>query len=70
MAECVASLCLGISPSLLLFTEPEKMACTWFGEVYSCCCLTSLPKPAWVLLDYVLQTIFSGAVYYSCYDPL
>ena len=21
-----------------VYTVPEKMACMWFGEVYSCCC--------------------------------
>ena len=24
-------------------TEPENMACTWFGEICSCSCLTALP---------------------------
>ena len=43
-------------------TEAEKMACTWFGEIPSCCSLTLLLGPAWVLLNYVLQTIFSGLV--------
>ena len=43
-------------------TEVEKMACTWFGEVPSCCSLILLLSPAWVLLKYVLQTIFSGPV--------
>ena len=38
------------------------MACTWFGEIPSCCSLTVLLGPAWVLLKYVLQTIFSGPV--------
>ena len=38
------------------------MAYTWFGEVPSCCSLTLLLGPAWVLLKYVLQTIFSGPV--------
>ena len=31
-------------------TEVEKMACTWFGEICSCCCLPALTGPAWVLL--------------------
>ena len=48
---------------LLLSTEPEKMACTWFGEIPSCCSLTALLGPVWVLLNYVLQTIFSGPVF-------
>ena len=39
------------------------MACTWFGEVPSSCSLTLLLGPAWVLLKYVLQTIFSGPVH-------
>ena len=36
------------------------MARTWFGEIPFCCSLTLLLGPAWVLLKYVLQTIFSG----------
>ena len=44
-------------------TEVEKMACTWFREVPSCCSLTLLLGPAWVLLRYVLQTIFSDPVH-------
>ena len=42
--------------------EPEKMAFSWFGEVPSSCSLTFLLGPACVLLNYVLQTIFSGPV--------
>ena len=38
------------------------MACTWFGEIPSCCSLTLLLGPACFLLKYVLQTIFSGPV--------
>ena len=38
------------------------MACTWFGEVSFCCSLSLLLGPAWVLLKYVWQTIFSGPV--------
>ena len=38
------------------------MAGLWFGEVCSSCSLTLLLGPAWVLLKYVLQTIFSGPV--------
>ena len=45
-----------------LYTEAGKMACTWFGEIPSCCSLTFLLGPAWVLLTYVLQTIFSSTV--------
>ena len=35
----------------------ELNFCTWFGTISSSCCKTSLPRPAWVLLDYVLQTL-------------
>ena len=38
-------------------TEMSKILCTWFGEICSCCSLTVLPGPAWVLLNYVLQRI-------------
>ena len=34
----------------------------WFGEIPSCCSSTVLLGPAWVLLNYNLQTIFSGPV--------
>ena len=43
-------------------TEAEKMARTWFSEIPSSCSLTLLLGPAWVLLKYVLQAIFSGPV--------
>ena len=33
-----------------------------FGEVCSCCCLPTLPGPAWVLLNYVLRTILCTSV--------
>ena len=45
-----------------MHTEAEKMACTWFGEIPSSCSLTLLLGPAWVLLNYVLLTIFLGPV--------
>ena len=35
----------------------ELNFCTWFGTISSSCCKTSLPRPAWVLLDHVLQTL-------------
>ena len=38
-------------------TEMSKILCTWLREVCSCCSLTVLPGPAWVLLIYVLQRI-------------
>ena len=34
------------------------MVCMWFGELCYCSCLPVLPCHAWVLLGYVLQTIF------------
>ena len=46
----------------MLYTEAEKMALTWFGEIFSGCSLTVLLGSAWGLLNYVLQTIFSGPV--------
>ena len=55
---CLACLC-SKAQSL---TEPEKTVCTWFGEIPSCCSLTALIGLVWVLLNYVLQTIFSGPV--------
>ena len=46
---------------------------TWFGEIYSCCCQTSLPRSAWVLLDFNLQTLILDLVRRGrdrdcCYD--
>ena len=47
------------------------MACTWFGVVPSCCSLTALLGPVWVLLNYVLQTIFSGPVHMlACFNTV
>ena len=51
-------LCLALPGSFLtmfvqykedLCTEPEKMACTWFGEIHSCCYLLVLLGTAWSL---------------------
>ena len=42
----------GLEPGL-----GDVLARTWFGETPSCCSLTLLLGPAWVLLN-VLQTIF------------
>ena len=36
------------------------MARTGLGEIPSCCSLTVLIGSAWVLLNYVLQTIFEA----------
>ena len=38
------------------------MACTWFGEISSCCSLTALPGPAWVLLSKTYKP-FAGSLY-------
>ena len=35
----------------------SKILCMCLREVCSCCSLTALPGPAWVLLNYVLQRI-------------
>ena len=34
------------------------MVCPWFSELCYCSCLPVLPCPAWVMLSYVMQTIF------------
>ena len=38
------------------------MACTWFGEICSCCCLTVLLGPAWALLSKIYKP-FAGSLY-------
>ena len=38
------------------------MACTWFGEICSCCCLIVLLGPAWVLLSKIYKP-FAGSLY-------
>ena len=38
------------------------MACTWFGESCSCCCLIVLLGPAWVLLSKIYKP-FAGSLY-------
>ena len=40
----------------------SSKAYAWLGEIPSCCSSTLLLGPAWVLLKYVLQAIFSGPV--------
>ena len=45
----------------------SKILCMWLREVCSCCSLTALPGPAWVLLSYVLQRILLISVdLFSC----
>ena len=41
------------------------MVCTWFDLVCYASCLHVLPCPAWVLLSYVLQTIFLYPVHHG-----
>ena len=41
------------------------MACTWFGEICSCCCVTVLLGPAWVLLSKIYKP-FAGSLYRPC----
>ena len=36
-------------------TEMRFILCTWFGEFCSCCSLTVLPGPAWVLLNKICK---------------
>ena len=36
----------------------------WFGEICVCSCLTVVPGPAWVLLNYLLQTFFFSTLYF------
>ena len=38
------------------------MACTWFGEICSCCCLTVWLGPAWVRLSKIYKP-FAGSLY-------
>ena len=40
------------------FTEGEIKVCTWLREISSCCCLTALPGPAWVLLSKTNKPLF------------
>ena len=37
--------------------------CTWFGDFCSCCCLTALPGPAWVLLSKIYKSGSSVLLY-------
>ena len=41
-------------------TEAPEMACTWFGEFCSCCSLTALPGPTWVLLNKICKELISS----------
>ena len=42
------------------YTEMRFILCTWLGEIYSCCCLTVLPGPAWVLLNKICKEYISS----------
>ena len=41
-------------------TEMRFILCMWFGEFCSCCSLTSLPGPAWVLLNWICKELISS----------
>ena len=43
-------------------TEISNKACTWFREVCSCCSLTALPGPAWVLFSRICQPFFEISI--------
>ena len=45
---------------LWITTEPTSNTYTWFDEIFSCCCLTVLPGPAWVLLYHVCNPYFGA----------
>ena len=67
-ASCYSQAALSSNDS-----KTEKMACTWFGEVCSCCSQTSLPGPAWVVLITFCKQFFR-ALYFKfliyCRDTL
>ena len=46
--------------SWMLCTEMRFFLCTWFGEFCSCCSLTALPGPAWVLLNWICKELISS----------
>ena len=46
--------------ALVLFPEMRFILCTWFGELCSCCSLTALPGPAWVLLNWICKELISS----------
>ena len=46
-------------------TEMRFILCTWFGEFCSCCSLTVLPGPAWVLLNWICKELISSLYLYT-----
>ena len=46
-------------------TEMRFILWTWFREFCSCCSLTALPGPAWVLLNWICKELISS-LYISC----
>ena len=40
--------------------------CMWFGEISSCSCLTVLPGPAWVLLNWICKELISSLYMVVC----
>ena len=47
-------------PVYAWYTEMRFILCTWFGEFCSCCSLTALPGPAWVLLNKICEELISS----------
>ena len=41
-------------------TERRFILCKWFGEFCSCCSLTALLGPAWVLLNWICKELISS----------
>ena len=53
-------ICLSSHATLKYCTEMRFILCTWFGEFCSCCSLTALPGPAWVLLKWICKELISS----------
>ena len=51
------TLCIKVSTST---TGPRRSLCTWFGEVYSCCCLPLLPQLACNVIETTYKYFFSA----------
>ena len=56
------TLCCNLD-TFMTYTEMRFNLCTRLREVCSCCFLTVLPGPAWVLPNYVLQRILLISVH-------
>ena len=62
----IVVLVLSASVVMRLCTEMRFIPCTWFGEFCSCCSLTALPGPAWVLLNKICKELISSLYTCSC----